>query len=251
MVVDDAACLHRRVDGRRADEAEPGRAQPLGELLGVGCLRVPAVPAARAGLVGAESPDELVQRRRVPEIDGPARVRNRRFDLAAVAHDPRIREEPVDVAPVEARDGVRVEVGESAPEVVALAQDREPREAGLEPFEAEALVQPTLVDDRPPPFLVVVRRVRGVTALPAAGHDLRHGWGETSTLTTPSSTRTGNVSTGSYAGSDSGRPVRRANWEPCLGQMTVHTSSSQSPSQSGPSSCEQRSSIAKNDPPQL
>src|SRR5262249_60367659 len=67
----------------------------------------------------------------------------------------------------------------------------------------------------------------------------------------PSTTRTGYVSTGSVAGSEIGRPVESSNCEPCLGQTTQQRSASQSPSQSGPSSCEQRSSIAYSSPPQL
>src|SRR5207245_2420153 len=66
----------------------------------------------------------------------------------------------------------------------------------------------------------------------------------TSTLIIPSSTRTGKVSTGWYAGRVSGRPERMSKFAPCLGQMTTPDSGSKSPSQSGPSSCEQRSSIA-------
>ena len=62
--------------------------------------------------------------------------------------------------------------------------------------------------------------------------------------TQPSSTRTGNVSTGSYAGSVSGRPVVMSKREPWRGQTATHSSSSHTPSQSGPSSCEQRSSSA-------
>ena len=39
-------------------------------------------------------------------------------------------------------------------------------------------------------------------------------------------------------------PVRTSKREPWRGQMATHSSGSKSPSQSGPSSCEQRSSIA-------
>ena len=48
----------------------------------------------------------------------------------------------------------------------------------------------------------------------------RHGQ-STSSLMSPSSTRTGNVSTGTYAGSVCGLPVRRSNSEPCRGHSTV------------------------------
>src|SRR5207244_10653632 len=60
------------------------------------------------------------------------------------------------------------EAGEGAPECLALAEDREPGEAGLEPFEAEALVEAALIADGAPPFVVVVRLVGRVVGLPAA-----------------------------------------------------------------------------------
>src|SRR6202012_3722488 len=62
---------------------------------------------------------------------------------------------------------------------------------------------------------------------------------------------TGNVSTGTYAGNVLGFPVVRSNSDPCRGHSTVHAASSNSPSANGPSSCEQRSSIAYSTPAQL
>jgi hypothetical protein len=126
-----------------------------------------------------------VQRRsRLAQRERRARVGDRSLDLAAVADDARIGEQPLDVAFVEARDARWVEAGERAPEVAALAQDRQPRQAGLEAFEAEPLVDPALVDDRPAPLLVVVALVQLVRGVPAALQP-------TSTFTTPSTTRTG------------------------------------------------------------
>jgi hypothetical protein len=102
-----------------------------------------------------------------------------------MADDARIGEQPLDVALAEARDALRVEAGERTPEVAALAQDRQPREARLEPLEAEPFVDPALVDDRPAPLLVVVALVQLVGRVPAALQ-------ATVTLTIPSSsTRTG------------------------------------------------------------
>ena len=51
----------------------------------------------------------------------------------------------------------------------------------------------------------------------------------TSSLMTPSSTDTGKVSTGTYAGSVRGFPVRRSKREPWRGHSTVHVSWSNSP----------------------
>ena len=133
-------------------------------------------------------PDEVVQgRSRLPEGERPARVRDRGLDLPAMPDDSGVAEQPPDVALSEASDAFRVEAGERAPERVALAQDRDPGETRLEAFQADALVEPALVPDRAAPFLVVVGEVQRVARLPAANDRAQ----STSTLTTPSSTRTG------------------------------------------------------------
>jgi hypothetical protein len=46
-----------------------------------------------------------------------------------VADDPGVAEEALDVSLAEACDLLEVEAGERLPEVLALAQDRQPREA--------------------------------------------------------------------------------------------------------------------------
>ena len=129
-------------------------------------------------------PEELVQRLRLAQGDGRPRVRDRRLDLAAVADDRGVGEQARDVALAERRDPVGVEALERRPEALALAQDRQPRQARLEALEAEPLVEPALVADRAAPLLVVVGVVPLVGRLPAAFY-------ATSTFTTPSSTTTG------------------------------------------------------------
>src|SRR5579862_2050374 len=137
MVVDDAAGLHRRVDGRRADEAEAGGLQALRKLARVRRLRI---PLCRCRTVTAVLPHQLLERRALlAQRQDPARVRDRRFDLSAMAHDPRIPEQPLDVALLEARHDVWIEVPERTAEVLPFAQDRQPRETGLEAFEAQPL----------------------------------------------------------------------------------------------------------------
>jgi hypothetical protein len=110
--------------------------------------------------------------------------------LALFRDDSRVAEQPLDVAGVEPPNRLDVEGAKGLAEVLPLAQDREPAEAGLEALEAEPLVQPALVADGAAPLLVVVGVVPLVGRLPAAFY-------ATSTLTTPSSTTTGYVSTGS------------------------------------------------------
>jgi hypothetical protein len=188
MVVDDAARLHRRVDGRRPDEAEARALERRREGLGLGRRGVP-VGVARRWVVALRGvrPDQLRERRRVTQRDRRARVRDRRLDLPAVADDRRVREQPLDVALSEPGDAIRVEALEGGAKRLALAQDRQPGEPRLEAFEAEPLVQPALVANRSAPLLVVVGVVGRVGGLPAADD----GGYATSTFTTPSSTTTG------------------------------------------------------------
>src|SRR3954464_24417 len=107
-------------------------------------------------MLGCERPEELVQRRRVAQRDRRLRVCDRCLDLPPVANDPGVLEQPAHVTLAEAGDAFGVEAGKRSPEVLALAQDRQPRQPGLEALEAEALVEPLLVADGVSPLLVVV-----------------------------------------------------------------------------------------------
>ena len=85
---------------------------------------------------------------------------------------PGIAEQPHHVARAHARHRLDLEAAEGAPEVLALAQDREPREAGLEALEAELLEQPAIVGHREAPLaVVIVAIVRGAHA-PRAARDI-------------------------------------------------------------------------------
>jgi hypothetical protein len=61
-----------------------------------------------------------------------------------------------------------LEVFECAPERLALAQDRQPRQARLEAFEAQLLEQPAVVPDRKAPLAVVIVDVLGCGDAPEA-----------------------------------------------------------------------------------
>ena len=82
--------------------------------------------------------------------------------------DPGVGEQTVDVVLVERRDRDRIETGERRSEVLTLAEDRQPRQARLEPFEAELLEQPVVVGDAETPLGVVVRDVLGRRRAPPA-----------------------------------------------------------------------------------
>jgi hypothetical protein len=107
-----------------------------------------------------------------------------------VSDDRGVCQQAHDVAFTERRHPVGVEALEGGPEAFPLAQNRQPGQTRLKPLEAEPLVQPALVADGAAPLLVVVGVVPLVGRFPAAFY-------ATSTFTTPSSTTTGYVSTGS------------------------------------------------------
>ncbi len=101
------------------------------------------------------------------------------LDLAAVADDARVAEQPLDVARAHPRHAVEVEAVERVAERFALAQDREPGEPRLEPFEADLLEEAPVFADRKAPLLVVVGDVQRIVAAPraAAGFDRARGHG--------------------------------------------------------------------------
>ena len=63
-----------------------------------------------------------------------------------------------------------IETAEGTAKVLALPQNRQPRESRLEPLERELLEQPRVVGDRPPPFVVVISDVEKVGRRPPAPH---------------------------------------------------------------------------------
>ena len=79
-----------------------------------------------------------------------------------------------DVALVEPRHHLEVEARERPPEVLALAQDRQPRQPGLKALEAQLLEQADVVGDREAPLAVVVGPVvrrRGPPVRPPAADE--------------------------------------------------------------------------------
>jgi hypothetical protein len=165
VVVHESHRLHEGVDGSRTDEPPAAPLEVLRELPRFRCLghleeSVPGQPARSGVGLRLAAPDVGGERALfLHELDGPRGVVDRRLDLAAVADDPGVAQKSLDISLAEARDLLEVEARERLPEVLALAQNRQPREAGLEAFEAELLEEPPVVVDRKAPLVVVVRAV--------------------------------------------------------------------------------------------
>src|SRR4051794_41036470 len=174
MVVDDAAGLHERVEGRGTDEAEAAALEVLRQRDGLGRLRRHVGERARRLVTGRRAvalPDELVEGAAVAvQRDRRPRVGDRRLDLRAVADDARVVQQPLDVVVAEPRDRLGLEVRERGAKRLALAQDRQPGQAGLERLERHALEQAAFVGDRTAPLLVVIALVERVAVAEAARH---------------------------------------------------------------------------------
>ena len=170
VVVDDARRLQVRVDDRGADEREAALLQVLADR----SRRAASTPGGRPSPVRGVAQRLAVDP--VPEIasklpcsacssrNARAFLRTRE-DLEPVAHDARV------VQPL-ARARRRVMAAtrsgskprNALPVVLALAQDRDPREAGLRAFEAEQLEERAVVVQRDAPLVVVVGRVERIAA---------------------------------------------------------------------------------------
>ena len=83
-----------------------------------------------------------------------------------MADDAGILQQALDVALAHVGDAGDVEAVEDFAEAVALPEDGDPGEAGLEAFEAELLEEPVVGGDRTAPFVVVVGDVERVGAGP-------------------------------------------------------------------------------------
>src|SRR5882762_5596645 len=163
MVVDHSDRLHGGVHDGRADETEAAKLQVLSDRVGqrrAGRHLLHASPEVLLRTPVHEAPQVCVERAEFPpDFEERARVADRRFDLEAVAHDSGIGHQSPHVACAEARDLCRVEPGEGPAIIVALVEDRRPRESRLCAFEDQELEQAPVVVDRHSPFLVVIAEV--------------------------------------------------------------------------------------------
>ena len=169
MGVDHAESLHEREHRGGADETEPVTLELLrqGDRLGTGGGDVLRGRGHR-GALGPVGPDQIRQIGAGPELaaraepvevaqgDRGPRVGDRRLDLAAMADDALVVEQPLDVLGTEIGHDLDLESGEGPPEPFASAQDRRPGQPGLEPLEGEALEDSVLVTHREAPLGVVV-----------------------------------------------------------------------------------------------
>jgi hypothetical protein len=135
-----------------------------------------AVEAAVVGLAfrplvrrRLETPEIGGERTLLPDqVDGAAGVVDGGRDLAAMADDAGIAQHALDIGLAERSHLFDVEARKGAAEILALPEDGDPREAGLEALQAHLLEEPRVVVDRPAPFMVVIGEIEFVATRPEA-----------------------------------------------------------------------------------
>ena len=85
-----------------------------------------------------------------------------------MTHDSGVAEQPCDVVLIEPGDPFDVESVKYLTEGAPLPEDGDPREAGLEPFEAQFLEQPAIVTNGSAPLIIVIGGVFGAPVAPTA-----------------------------------------------------------------------------------
>ena len=114
-------------------------------------------------------PQELREARTLfHDLEPRARRAHGAFDLQAIAHDAGILHQRLDLLRRVARDLLRRETVEGLAEIVALAQDRDPGQPGLETVEDELFEQRAVVEFRHAPFVIVIGDVERIVLRPRA-----------------------------------------------------------------------------------
>src|SRR5580704_15234529 len=170
MIVDHADRLHEGVDDGRPAEFEAALRQLFGDRARDCSLRrylACGFVVVDLWLAVDEVPQQLRKARPlVHDVEPGPRRAHGAFDLGAVAHDAGILHQPLDLGRSIARDFFRNKIVEGAAEVVALAQDGDPRQAGLESVEHEFFVERAVVVFRHAPLQVAIGDIERIVLGP-------------------------------------------------------------------------------------
>ncbi len=177
MIVDHADRLHEGVDDGRAAKFKAALRQLLGHRArgrGFGRHLAHGAVVVDLRLAVDEIPQQFGKAGAFfHDFEPGARREHRALDLGAIAHDAGVAHQPFDFGRPVARDFLRHKAVEGAAEIFALAQDGDPRQAGLKTVEHELFVERAVVVFRHAPFLIVIGDVERIVLGPRATHQGR------------------------------------------------------------------------------
>lgn len=173
MIIYHARRLHVRVADRGSDELEAASFQILGQSVGFQRSRLHGLSGHALGIaqspVACEAPDVPIKAAELLlYFQETARIGDGAFDLQAIPDDARVVHQARDVGLSESRHLARLEVLERLPEVLALAQDRNPAQPRLKALQDQHLEHLPIIMDRHAPLLVVIRTVERILPTPPA-----------------------------------------------------------------------------------
>ncbi len=168
VVHDHARGLHQGVANGRPDESEPGFFQAFAhrQCLGRDGRHFAAVlEMVDDGFAAHERPEE---RHRVFQRQPGLGIATGGLELEAVADDARVEHQLVDFRVAHLRHALHIEAVQHFPVALAFAQNGDPGQPGLEPFEQKQLEQTLRIAQRRAPLLIVISHVQRIVRTPKA-----------------------------------------------------------------------------------
>ncbi len=168
VVHDHARGLHQRITNGRSDKSKPGFFQAFAhrQRLGRDGRHFGAVlEMIDDGFVAHERPEK---RHRVFQRQPGLGVAAGRLELEAVADDAGVEHQLIDFGVAHLRHALHIEAVQHLPVALALAQNGDPGQPGLEPFEQKQLEQTLRIAQRRAPLLIVISHVQRIVRTPKA-----------------------------------------------------------------------------------
>lgn len=162
VVHDHARGLHQGVADGRPDEGEPGFFQPFAhcQRLGRDGRHFGAVlEMVDDGFAVHERPKEC---HRVFQRQPGLGIAAGGLELETVANDPWVEHQLIDFRIAHLRHALYVEAVQHFPVALAFAQNGDPGQPGLEPFEQKQLEQTLRIAQRRAPLLIVISHVQRI-----------------------------------------------------------------------------------------
>ncbi len=168
MVHDHSRGLHQGVTNGRPDKGEAGFFQALAHLHGLGRdgRHFGAVlEVVDDRLAVHERPEE---RHRILQGQPGLGIAPGRIELEAVADDAGVEHQLIDFCIAHLRHALHVKAEQHLPVALAFAQNGDPGQPGLEPFEQKQLEQTLRIAQRRAPLLIVISHVQRIVRTPKA-----------------------------------------------------------------------------------
>lgn len=168
MVHDHAGGLHKGITDGRADKGEPGFLQRLAHGFGFGRHRRHFAATAEVIDLRLTTDEGPEIGHRILQLQPGQGITPGGVELETVANDARVEHQGFDLFVSQTRQALGIKIEHDLTITRAFFQNRDPRQARLEPFEHEELEQHLRVAQRYAPLLIVIVHVNWIFVAPKA-----------------------------------------------------------------------------------